>query len=332
MKVTMSDIAQKLNTSVVTVSKALANKAGVSQELRDKILKTAQEMGYHKHHDSPKNKSLNIGILIADHFVKNNTSSCYWTYYQELIKHLYHYGFTGVLDLITNQRMQELSPPVFCNQQIDGVIIIGNLDEAYIRKYIVDRYSCAIIDDYNPHLNLCAFLNDNYNDAYFLTNYLIENGHQKIGFIGSIHSTNSILDRFMGYQKSLIENHLTIEPKWFFNDRDAEGEYIPLIFPEDLPTAFVCNCDEVAYSLILQLKSMGYRVPEDISVVAFDNMAYSELSVPKITTVQINSMKISQMAIQYLLRIINGSSTNLGKLHFCAGSIIIKESVKTIKE
>lgn len=114
------------------------------------------------------------------------------------------------------------------------------------------------------------------------------------------------------------------------NDRELEtGKWIPIEMPMVMPTAFVCNCDETAYLLINQLKDMGYKIPEDISVTGFDNSVYSDLSDPSITTIEVNASYMARLAVEGLLQKIKKSSFSMGMIHV-NGKIIFKNSVRSL--
>ena len=112
-------------------------------------------------------------------------------------------------------------------------------------------------------------------------------------------------------------------------DRDKHGKYIELKFPKDMPTAFVCNCDAIAYNLILKLKEMGYSVPKDFSVVGFDNNIYATISEPKITTVEVDVEEMAGTAVKSILDKIKKENKSQGRSTIM-GRIVYRDSVKTI--
>ena len=118
----------------------------------------------------------------------------------------------------------------------------------------------------------------------------------------------------MGYYKSLLEHGIPLRDDWVIGDRDSDGlSYKSIRLPDEMPTAFVCNCDRIAYQLITQLKSIGYRVPEDISIVGYDNHIYSTISNPRITTMDINSYRMSSEAVEILVKKIRDGNYHCGK-------------------
>ena len=98
--------------------------------------------------------------------------------------------------------------------------------------------------------------------------------------MGSVLSTSSIMDRYLGYVKALLRAGLPIRDDWRLEDRDDRGLFIPFTLPHEMPEAFVCNCDEVAYNLVETLKRNGYRVPQDVAVTGYDDYRYSTICSP----------------------------------------------------
>ena len=172
-------------------------------------------------------------------------------------------------------------------------------------------------------------ITDNFYGTFLLTDHLVENGHRNIGFVGNIHATSSIQDRFLGYMKSLIANNLSYRPDWTVSDRLLSGENIDLELPEELPTAFVCNCDETAYRLVRSLAQRGLRVPDDISVVGFDNYMLSGICDPPITTVEVDVKSMAREGVSMLLKKIADPSCRTG-VKPVSGRLVVKESVKKL--
>ncbi len=213
---------------------------------------------------------------------------------------------------------------------MDGIILLGQAKGKYIDLVNKQPIPFLLMDFYDNHMDVDIVIGDNVYGGYTITNYLINQGHTRIGFVGNIYATSSILDRYLGYYKALIENHLEVEKEWLINDRDEEGRYRDFILPEQMPTAFVCNCDQVAYYLIQQLNQKGFKVPEDISIVAFDNFIYASLSKPKITTIEVNIGQMAKEAVKLMIDKIKHGSTRVER-KVISGNMVMGDSVKCIK-
>lgn len=331
MKVTMRDIAAKLNISVVAVSKALSDKKGVSDELRSKVKRTAEEMGYKIGAASQKKTSYshNIGIIVAERYLSDN--SFYSRFIRSISTYLQNHEYYAFFHTLTERNEESvILPEIFFRQSVDGIIVLGQVSDKYTRAVIGTKIPVVFLDFYNELTSNSCIVCDSFYAVYEMTNYLIRNGHTNIAFVGNIHATSSIQDRYLGYAKSLIEHNFPLHDYYIISDRETDtGKFIDLELPLIMPTAFVCNCDETAYRLINLLRENGYRVPDDISVTGFDNSVYSSLSVPNITTVEVDTAKMSEITVQSLLDRIKNPSSPVGMIQV-KGKIVYKDSVMSL--
>lgn len=330
--VTMRDIAEKLNISVVTVSKALNDKDGVGDELKLKIKELAEQMGYRINAAARSMKagySYNIGIIVAQRFT-GDAGSFYMQFYKFISQSLDRYHYSAILHILSVEDEEELSlPRIYHEKKVDGFIVLGQVSKDYIETLQQTDAALVFLDFYTDQTNMDCVLTDNFYAVYELTNFLIENGHRQIAFVGNLHSTSSIQDRFLGYYKSLLEHRLPYVSEYVINDRDEKGRFIEIELPAQLPTAFVCNCDQVAYGLIQILGKRGIRVPEDCSVVGFDNDIYAKLSEPKLTTVAVDMEEMAKVAAKFVVKKVKNPDIHYGRV-LVKGNIVHGDSVQHI--
>ena len=331
--VTMSDIANEIGVSTVTVSKALGDKDGVGSELREKIKQKANEMGYRFSSASKSSKdsfTYSISVVVAKHFI-HDASAFYWVVYRYIVELLQKQSYYGILEVVSDSDEQLCEmPKSITDKKVDGIIVLGQFRQSYASALLNMNIPTVFLDFYSGKNDVETVLADNFFGSYTITNYLINNGHRKIGFIGTINSTSSIQDRYLGYYKSLIENRIRLNPSWIIDDRNAEGvAFTEFALPPEMPTAFVCNCDEAAYALINQLKAKGYDVPRDISVVGYDNHIYSTISNPRITTIDVNSYRMSSEAVEIIIRKIRDNNYKCGRV-LVTGKLVERDSVKKL--
>jgi LacI family transcriptional regulator len=213
---------------------------------------------------------------------------------------------------------------------VDGVIILGQMSFEYLTMVKNTLVPLVFLDFYNEQLDVDAVISDSFYGAYSLTNYVISQGHKEIGFVGNIFATSSILDRYLGYYKALITNKIQVNDAWLVPDRSEDGSYLDFVLPEQMPTAFVCNCDSVAYLFIRKLKKLGYKVPEQISVAGFDNYLYAALSSPRLTTVEVDMEMMAETASHAVMSKIKGDTRSLGrKVIGC--NLVIRDSVQEVR-
>lgn len=318
-KISMKDIAGMLGVSTVTVSKALGDKEGVSEALRAEIKKKAAELGYSQNTAA---RSKSIGVIVPQRFFGANTF--YSRFYSEISIAATESGAVTTLEIISDSDEKELSlPRLFAIS--DGLIFLGQFSEQYIDAVADIGKPLVLLDFYSQRRDTACIVSDNSHDACRMTKYLISLGHRNIGFVGSVFETTSILDRYLGYHRALMENFLPLRPEWVIPDRKNGVLLQSFSLPDPLPDAFVCNCDNTAFRLIEQLKSRGLRVPEDISVVGYDDSPFAEMCEPKLTTCRVDTKKMSRTAVQALLTLTDGGDVFFGRM-LAQGEIIERQS------
>lgn len=335
--VRLTDIAERMGVSVVTVSKALSGKGGVSEELRAKIRKLADEMGYTPLH-SPQGgmKAYTIGVLTFEHYF-NQFASFYWKMYQELTAQAIREKCFSLLEVVSIPDEESLVWPKLPDEErVDGIIVIGKPKREYLKMlYRNKKIPMVFLDFYDDELIVDSVVSEGFLGTYRMTEYLIRKGHRKIAFVGTLMYTESITDRYFGYCKALMEHGIERRPELVMNDRDpVDGcmglaYKVPLVM-EDMPTAFVCNNDVTAYALIRQLEGAGYRVPEDISVVGYDDYLYADFGDSRITTYAVDMEKMTQAALKVLIKRISDCEMD-AKVYVISGKLIERKTVKKMK-
>ena len=329
--VTMKYLAESLNISIVTVSKALNNKEGVSEELRKKIKDLANYMGY-KSNNSTKNikdkPTHNIGVIVSKRFLGKD--SFYLQIYQHITTVLQEQSYYAILEVIDyeNEKNNTL-PKLYNDNRVDAIVILGYMEKSYIKSLKSMDIPFIFLDYYDSDYDTDSVNNDNYYASYEITSYLIKQGHKDIGFIGNIYTTNTIQDRFLGYCKALIENKISINYEWTISDINEDGSYISIELPVNLPTAFVCNCDKVAFNFVQLLNKKGLSVPNDCSIVSFDNDLYSTICNPKLTSIEADKEAMARKAVDLILDKLKDKEKNVERV-LIKSRIIKRDSVKSI--
>ncbi len=332
--VKLADIAKQLNTSTVTVSKALSGQKGVSDELRLKIKQLAQEMGYESlsaKKNQNQRKSYNIGVIISERFI-DQYESFYWAMYQEIAKEAVLADSFSLLEIILKEDEDNaVLPKLVKEKKVDGLLVTGAMKDQYL-KMLSEQVNIPIvfIDFYDRKNKGDYIVTDNYYGTYMLTNYLLDMGHTDIAYVGTLLYTSSITDRCFGFERAMMERGIKVNPDHIIDDRDfntgIRDENFEFKFPEKMPTAFVCNCDLTADAVVLELEKRGYKVPEDISVVGFDNYIFNQKSNIKFTTYEVDIRYMAYLAINILSKKI-GSIPYRGGYMVVPGKLIIQDSV-----
>lgn len=333
--VRQADIAEALGVSIVTVSKALAGKSGVGPALREEILKKAKELGY-ANIPEPSTKyagNFNLALIFHEKYAELNTS-----FYSKLTHQItlcaMNAGSYIMSEIISRDMERSLTlPRLVSESKVDGVIVLGNFSPAYMNFLSENlKLPFILLDNYGMDFHVDSIISDSYYGAYTATNYLFGMGHTKIAYVGTVLQTSSITDRFLGYQRAMIEHGQRVRDDYVLDDRGPAGVVYPadmLQLPEDLPTAFFCNCDITASVLIRRLKNEGYRVPEDISVVGFDNFIYPGACDIEITSYEVDIDRMAKCAVNLLSKKIRGVYYRKG-LYIMEGHMVLKDSVRKL--
>lgn len=324
-KTSMRDIARAVGTSAVTVSKALAGKPGMSGALREKILKAADEMGYvYGREGIPGKPHLDIGILVPGRYFE--TESFYSEMYKQLVIQLSQRGHFGLLEILGEESEKTMTlPNLVSSGRADGIIILGEPVKAYYRMLAQSGVPTVFLDFYDERGSADAVTGDNTYGTYRLTSHLIHEGHKAIGFVGNRLATASIMDRYLGYYRAMLTHELPIREEWILSDREMTGGLVPPKLPEEMPTAFVCNCDLTARMMIAQLREAGYRVPEDVSVTGFDDYPPGEETDTGLSTFRIDLEGMVRLAVQAVTERCAGSDRPYGRT-VVGGQPVYRES------
>jgi LacI family transcriptional regulator len=324
----MSDIAKEFGVSTVTVSKALNGKEGVGSELREAIKKKADEMGY-VYNTLPRNmlqgRNYTIGILIAERYL--GESAFYWLFYQKLLDSLKQTNYFGILEIVNEEEEAQCRTPAFVGaRKVDGVILLGQLSDAYLAM-MTKKMPCNVFLDFYSEINETdCVASNNFLGSYNLTKLLIDAGHQKIAFIGSTSATTSILDRYMGFCKAMLEAGLPYDNA--IEDRNERGYSTDIPFHLEKYTAYVCNNDQLAGDVVRQLRECAVLIPDDISIVGFDNASTATTAGVGVTSLEVNTAAMCNLALSFLIQHIEDENYTPHGRSFIDGTVVVKQSIK----
>ena len=314
-KITMKDIAERLDISINAVSLALNSKAGVSEETRKQVLDIAEELGYLD--KSPKfvksfaNK--NICVIIKKYYFEDNT------FYSKIMMGIGEESRRKGYDIITCliNETEESIPSCIESKKVCGIIVIGTIEDEYIVKLKNYKIPVVLVDHTSLLESTDSILTDNKLGSFNITKLLIEKGYKDIGFFGDLEYSLSIKERFFGYREAIKkflkfnnfkeaevfieERSVLYDVEQNIIDKNIEGIKERINRINKIPEAFVCSNDNAAIALITSLKELGYMVPKDIAVVGFDDIVLSSLIEPKLTTVRVEKDFMGRKAVDRLL-------------------------------
>lgn len=307
--VKMSDVAKYTNVSTATVSRVLSNVANVSDETRNKVLEAINILGYRPNRLASNFRKSSAHTVLA--LIPDITNP----FFSEVVKGLekvaaergYHVllGDTGN-SLIIERDLMELVR----EQVVDGVILAtARVTNEEIQKQGRDL-PIVVACEYFDEVSIPTVSIDNVVASREATQYLIDYGHRRIAFISGRFNILLNRDRIRGYRQALEYNGIPVDESLI-----QEGDWTMesgmnamsrLLAMAPLPTAVFAASDEMAVGAMKSLKAKGLRIPDDISVIGFDDISISKMVEPELTTVHQPKLELGEVAIHMLLNIIEG--------------------------
>ncbi len=309
MAITIKDVAKAANVSIATVSLVMHNHRRISKETKVKVLEIIEQMNYRPSRSARglvSRRTGNIGfILTNDHFLRTEPFYTHIFIGTEIeARENDFYVLLNTINSDFNERDQ--LPRFILDRNIDGVIIAGKVPQLLMEKLSHYNFPVVYIDFIPANKNYSTVLVDNVMGGRLATNHLIDLGHKNIAFIGGDIGHPSISDRLTGYMKAIESANLPISP-----DLIETSENYPartngynaarklLSVNKNITAIFACN-DAMALGVIQYLKDQGKRVPQDVSVMGFDDVV-SESSVdPPLCTVRVPTMEMGMEAMKLI--------------------------------
>ncbi|MCK6578397.1 MAG: LacI family transcriptional regulator [Anaerolineae bacterium] len=337
---TLRDIAAKADVALSTVSQVLNNRANVSAETRDRVLRAASELGYRQKVFT--NAQLipeisTVGLLTKRHNNQPLIVNPFYSYIiagveRECQRHNMNLMYANVE--VDERNHTQTWPAMLLNEAVDGVIVLG----AFLEEAIADissraKSSIVLVDAYTAQESgFDSVVIDNFNGAASAVSHLIQNGHRQIGLIGSSpDSYPSVLERRRGYLSALAQHsiHETYVEEGALSRVDGFEAALRLLRRHPQITAiFACN-DETALGVMSGARELGYRMPEDLSIVGFDDIDLAQEVVPALTTVHVDKVLMGTMALR-LLRDRHSDPDRSSITAVVATQLILRDSVRKI--
>ena len=337
-KVTLRDVAELANVAIGTASQALNGKGSVQSETRDRVIQVARQLGYDQRFQFSEPDSVTVrtvGVIKHDSYDRPGLDPFYFPVISGIERECRDNSLTMIyttIEVDENNCAIRLNPDI-ARSHFDGLLVIG----AYLNRAIIHELGamhCPVIqvDGYAEINRWDRVLMNNKDGAFRGVNYLIEKGHRHIGLIASSpNSYPSILERREGFLRAIHEHGL---PDTYIIDgllkRDAAHQStVELLKKYPHVTAlFVCN-DNSALGAINGIRELGLSVPEDISVVGFDDIAFAQDMVPPLTTLHVDKMEMGKVALRQLLYRIQNKEAPISTT-LLDTSLIIRKSVRQI--
>jgi DNA-binding LacI/PurR family transcriptional regulator len=327
-RISIKDIAVAAGVSHSTVSRALEKSPLVRQETAENIQRIAQQMGYRVSaiaRGLATNRTRTIGVVvttIADPFVGEVVSGI-----EEAAN---EHGYSVFLANSNAEPEREINVVhSFEERRVEGIVVTASrVGALYIPMLSEMRVPVVLINNQRPGEFVHSVMIANVAASREATSHLIGLGHRRIAYLGDQFGYQSDTERFAGYREALEQADLPFQPGLVVHaDGRPEGAMQAmerLLALPQLPTAVFCYNDMSALGALKRIRLSGLRVPDDISLVGFDDLFLAQYTDPPLTTVRQPKHYMGRLAMETLLRLLSGSTSEENVK--VPGELVIRES------
>lgn len=321
-KITIGDIARHSGVSLATVSLALNNRPGVSPDTRSRVLDAADELGYPIKPSLSQSPTPTLGTIGMVVKIDPDISPQANPFYSKIMLGIEDACRRSAINLLfatlsvdENNHAKEL-PPLLYNGLVDGLLIVGTFVDRTISSFSGKNIApLVLVDGYSDTESFDTVVSDNFRASYQAVEYLIKKGHRQIGLVGSDDTCYpSIRERRNGYLRALKQNDIADVFIADFNINQSHGyqETVSLLEKNPQVTALFCVNDDVGNAAIKAANELGKRVPEDISIIGYDDTYIATNTHPALTTMHVDTLAMGRAAVHLLsLRAENPESARM---------------------
>ena len=333
MKISIRDLSRMTGFSPATISNALNHKKGVSKETAEEVFRVARETGY-----LSSNTVTKIRLLI---FKKNGRIVEDTPFFQSLIEgfeeECHRLGYEMVIsradyrDPGYERQVREL-----LGEQGAAVVVLGTeMMDGDLEPYRNAPCPLVLLDHWSEAMNFNAVLINNADAARMMTDHLLDNGHTEVGYLRGNFRIKGFRSRFVGFQTALKKRKLPYREEYTVtlgtSLNTAYQDMLDYLEKKPkLPTAFFADNDMIALGAMKALQEKGYRVPDDVSIGGFDDLPFSEICSPALTTLRVPNREMGKMAVRRVAEMIEGIAADaIIKTQVCP-KIVYRSTVKRL--
>ena len=330
---TIKEISEATGFSPATVSNALNYKKGVNQETAAIILETARKLGYVEEN---RVRKLNFVIFKANGLIIDDTP-----FFSLLIegvqKECKKFGLEmSILNLDKREAdYEEMVERIRRDGSAASILLGTELEDADLEVFQDSKCPVLILDYWVSEMSFNGVLINNSDSARTAVEYLIGKGHREIGYLRGDFRIKAFRSREVGYQVALQKSEIERNPGYTvtlsttmdgaYRDMKAYLETKPA-----LPTAFFADNDMIALGAMKAMTEAGIRIPEQVSVIGFDDLPFCEIAAPRLSTIRVSKQEMGQVAVRRLMEIIREPEGSKLKIQVCT-QFVERDSVREIR-
>lgn len=332
-KVTIYDIATKLNITAATVSRALNNNPNISISTKKLVLKTAESMNYVQNKLAlalKSGKSNNVGVIVP-----RIDSNFFSTVIRGIEEELNPHGYHVIICQTNGDEKKEIDNiDALLNSQVDGILISTSSREKHAFERILNKDVALVFFDRKKTMkNVSSVTVNDYEGGYKATKHLIDNGCRNIAHFSGDTNIEIFMERFKGYKQALIDNNIEFKEEYVVYTKstleDGKKAIKKLLKLKTPPEALFSASDFAALGAIQELKLKGIKVPSDFSVIGFANEPFTKFMELSISTINQFPLEMGEMTAKVFLEQVNNTTkVKIEKKVVLEPELIIRKSSK----
>lgn len=307
---TLSDVAAEAGVSPTAVSRYLNNRIELPQATRDRIDAAIAKLDYRPNLLA---RRLSTGKSEAIALVTPDIANPFFAELAAAVERQAHAsGYSVYITSTSGHAEGEINAlRRMADGHVDGLIMMTNrVDDGTLAELITGRNNVVLLDEDIEGVELPRIFVDNTEGAYRATQHLIAAGHCDIALVGGPHRLLSVTERLSGFMRAMDEAGLSVRPGWvllgdYSRDYGAAAASV-LLEAEERPTAILACSDYIAIGIMQVVRDKGLVIPDDMSLVGFDDMAFAALVDPPLTTIRQPVATMGELAVRHLLALLDG--------------------------
>ncbi|MCR5005607.1 MAG: LacI family transcriptional regulator [Clostridiales bacterium] len=348
------DLAQLLGVSPATISLLLNHKPGLSQTLRDRLTQQIIELGYgdmltersgmskKKNRQSMEDRS-RPSIVYLSYRSKGSEWEDMYAFYSGVQEGAQQEAQETDCNLLVIYRQSEdLAKAIRRAGDVLGLIVVcDGITDEILEELDALHLPYVFIDAFDPTRAVNAVNVDDRQSFYIIVEYLKKLGHRELGFVTSGFESDSAEERRISYRRALKDHKLRDHREYYFTAGQEKGPMDTTVLEEQfrsiehMPTAVLAENDKEAVRTIMALRKVGYRVPEDVSVIGFDDNPISRVIDPQLTTVRSSRHRIGRECVALIMRLnrlAESDTVHVPMKISISTELVVRDSVKEPRE
>lgn len=326
--VRISDVAKMANVSTATVSRVLSNSGNVKKETAEKVLEAIKKLNYQPNLLARQLRRLETKTVLV--VVPDITN----TFFSKILRGIEQVAIENDYEVLLGDTGNSLEREkgyldILRQKKADGMILLTARLESHLLEEISHEFPVVLACEYLEGSDIPTVSIDNISSARKATEYLISLGHKRIGFLSGPMDVILSRDRLKGFKQGMMQHNIAIEPNLIqegdFSFESGFNLMTKLLALTEPPTAVFASSDEMAIGAIKAIKAKGLKVPDDISIVGFDDIKFASIFEPALTTVSQPMFEIGQKAMELLIKLMNGSEIER-RQYILEDQLVIRDS------